>query len=1007
MKNLLEIFNNIGIHKDNGLFITSENKWQQACMFSNRIERLIANKLKPDAFFCFDSKPLILFYESPQNIESIHKAIWNFNESPIIIIAEDNEVEIFNGFKYINDEATLSFLGDKEILNDFNYFEIVTGKVWEKYQTDLSYTNRVDYHLLKNIKAASLLLNNDGLEQQIVNALIGKVIFVRYLIDRKVKIGYNGENKYWSNADFCSILSKRKQAIGFFKYLEDKFNGDMFLLDSKNYDLLTPDCFNVIISLLNEDDLGSGQQSLFKLYDFSIIPIEFISNVYESFIGEKNQEKEGAYYTPLFLVDYILKETVENYLTKNLTKYNCKVLDPACGSGIFLVETLRKIIERFIELNPDVKEDSEEFKETIKSLAVNNIYGVDKNISAIQVAIFSIQLTLLDYQKPASVENFRFPKLLNTNFFEADFFNMDHEFNSILNEIQFHFILGNPPWKRGKGEKEPLFLKYINERKKREKKEIPLQDYQIKISNSEIAQAFLLRISDFHLLQKVSFIVTSKVLYNLNGKDFRKYFLNNYLLEKVFELAPVRHQIFNNSSDPSVAPAAILFYKPCKKENIVNNIIDHITLKPSRFFSMFKIFSLNRSDFKKVAQIKLLEYDWLWKTLVYGTYFDFNLLLRLKSKYSSIEKELQDTDRFIKGQGVMIGGGDENDSTHLKGLPYLNTRKDIKPYWINEDINSRWDLSIAHRPRKEILFKAPMLLITGGISNKFKSVSAVSNIDVVYRSSLTSIKAVNKKDINGLKVMSAILNSSFFAYYALQTFSSIGIEREESHDDEKWTIPYMFNLNIEKQFNAINELEGIYYTSKNNVNSNEIRSKIDIKISELDDSIFEIFNISESEKSLINYANDYVIPIQMDHDGSEKLFHPMLLNDKILEDYAELFIARFKKNIDNNNQKFIVEIWHSKQIVGMFFKVVPNTLENSNDIVWIDKSKDGILPTILKLTSEKVTDKLFVQKDLRGFEKEYFYLFKPNEKRLWHKAIGYLDVEEFMDAILKAGRSGK
>ena len=52
----------------------------------------------------------------------------------------------------------------------------------------------------------------------------------------------------------------------------------------------------------------------------------------------------------------------------------------------------------------------------------------------------------------------------------------------------------------------------------------------------------------------------------------------------------------------------------------------------------------------------------------------------------------------------------------------------------------------------------------------------------------------------------------------------------------------------------------------------------------------------------------------------------------------------------------------------------------------------------------KITKQLFVQKDVRGFEKDYFYIFKPNEKRLWHKAIGYLDVNEFADVILKAGR---
>ena len=62
-----------------------------------------------------------------------------------------------------------------------------------------------------------------------------------------------------------------------------------------------------------------------------------------------------------------------------------------------------------------------------------------------------------------------------------------------------------------------------------------------------------------------------------------------------------------------------------------------------------------------------------------------------------------------------------------------------------------------------------------------------------------------------------------------------------------------------------------------------------------------------------------------------------------------------------------------------------------------------------KVSSEKVTDRLFVQKDIRGFDNngEDFFIIKPNEKRLWHKAIGYLDVNEFADAIIKAGRGNK
>lgn len=1001
MKNLLHIFNKLNITQENGLFITSENVWKNECQFSSRIDRLIGSTLKPDAFFVFDNKPLILFYDSPQETAGIHKALWNFNESPIVIFAYNGKIEVFNGFNYLVEKASLQFIGNETCLNDFNYYEIVSGKTWGKYQEELHYDKRVDYRLLKNIEQArGILVEKNKLEAIIANALIGKVIFVRYLIDRKVRIGYDGNNRCWTNDDFCKILSKKEDAINFFKYLEGKFNGDMFFLKDDEYLCITDTSFNTIISLLNEVDMGNGQMSLFMLYDFAIIPIEFISNVYESFIG--NQEEDSAYYTPLFLVDYILTETVDSYFKKNPTEYNCKVLDPACGSGIFLVEALRKLIEQYILLNPHVERDSSEFKEAIKQLAVDNIFGIDKNLSAIQVAIFSLQLTLLDYQKPSSIETFRFPKLLHTNFFCADFFDTEHVFNASLKSKKLDFILGNPPWKRGKGGKLPLFVKYINERNKREKKERSKDDNQITISNNEIAQAFLLRVSDFSIDNSVALIVTSKVLYNLNGKDFRKYFLDNFLIHKVFELAPVRHDVFDKSKDPSIAPAAILFYKPALHQDTNENIIEHISLKPSRFFKLFKIFSLYRSDIKEIQQIKLKQYDWLWKTLVYGSYLDFNLINRLKSDYSSIEKELRVETRFLKGQGITIGGGDKNSASHLLGLTFINTNKrNIQPFWINLNVPDKWNLKLAHRPRNQELFKAPMLLLKKGVSNEYRMTSAVCETDAVYTDSLTAIKAYNQEDLPMLHVMSGIYNSSLFSYYALHSFSSIGVEREQVHDEEKIQIPYVFNSNIYK---ASKEIECcVKMSNDSNVKYQLIENEMDAGIKSLEVAILAGFNISEQEKTLIDYANNIVIPVQMQHAGFEKHFQSIRINDPNLESYAQLFIDRFSPSLNTGTQQFIVEIWHSNQIIGMFFKVVPKNA-NQQSIVWKNKAKEELLSIAIKLSSQKITDKLFIQKDLRGFEKDFFYLFKPNEKRLWHNAIGYQDVDEFMDAILKTNR---
>ena len=80
----------------------------------------------------------------------------------------------------------------------------------------------------------------------------------------------------------------------------------------------------------------------------------------------------------------------------------------------------------------------------LKSLLTNNIYGIDINEEAIDVTIFSLYLTVLDYKDPKSLLTFTLPNLKGTNLFVCDFF--DDEKLKGLKNCKFDFIIGNPTW---------------------------------------------------------------------------------------------------------------------------------------------------------------------------------------------------------------------------------------------------------------------------------------------------------------------------------------------------------------------------------------------------------------------------------------------------------------------------------------------------------------------------------------------------------------------------------
>lgn len=1015
LKNILD---KLAIDTTNGLYFTNKDDWKNEIPFPNRIRKILDNDtLKPTAFFCFDNKPLILFYLFPENESELHKAIWNFNESPIIIIINNATTTIYNGF-VLEKNQLLQPIGGEEKLNDFSYFKLVTGTTWEEYQQQLNYKKRVDYKLLDNIKAVRKVLieNNKNRNSKIVNALIGKVIFVRYLIDKGVKLRFDGILKKWSNIEFCTLLKNPKKTIAFLKYLEsreDGFNGDLFPLTADEYKQITQADLDVIKNLLQGNEIKTGQQSLFNLYDFSIIPIEFISNVYEMFIGKENQQEEGAYYTPLFLVDYILKETVDKKLNSQPNTYNCKVLDPACGSGIFLVETLRKIIEKFIEVtNANVK--TAKFKTDIKKLVEDNIFGIDKDKSAVQVAIFSIYLTMLDYLEPAQIEDaFKFPNLLGTNFFEGDFFRDDLDFK-VLKEYEFDFIVGNPPWYRGKGEKEkPFYIEYIEKRNKEEKRNSS-NLFKPAIGDKQIAQAFIIRSSDFSSINtRIVFIVTSKILYTQNGADFRKYFLQECVIDSVFELAPVRLEVFEKSIEKDAnSPASVLFFRFSKNQNTTQNIIEYISLKQSKFFTLFKIFTINRNDYQFVKQSILKQYDWLWKVLVYGSYLDFNFIKRLKEEYVTIKELISDDRRFDYGTGIQYSSNETYPSTHLKGKDFVDVYA-VNNFFIDESKISEFDKNFVHRIRNEKLFENSILLIRKGMDMDHLVLKcAISKKGILFKDSLTGISILQDKDRKVLYQIGAVLASKLTSYYAVNTFGNIGIEREQTQNYDKFSLPYL-EVNAKKEIEIIEKNNQLIFDE--NKKANETGLLDNIKISKAKQKIKEGFEAinklvidkiepTDVELALLDYAtNTNRIQIVGNELERQQLYSSIPFEDDCLTQYAQLFISRFKKKLDTKDQKFTIEIWHTEQIVGMFFKVV-KTNNYKEPIQWISKQDNAaFIKFLFAMGQQKITEKLFIQKDIRGFDNngDDFYIIKPNEKRLWHKAIGYLDVNEFAEAIIK------
>ena len=156
--------------------------------------------------------------------------------------------------------------------------------------------------------------------------------------------------------------------------------------------------------------------------------------------------------------------------------------------------------------------------------------------------------------------------------------------------------------------------------------------------------------------------------------------------------------------------------------------------------------------------------------------------------------------------------------------------------------------------------------------------------------------------------------------------------------------------------------------------------------------------MNEEEYSLIDYANNIIIP-WVTRRNDINVFKYIDYKNKNLKDYINIFIKHYSNIYEQNNMYFNAEVLWDEYTICINFKILNDKPKET--IVW-KKSKD--IRKFLELAGNKTLNNLFVQKDVKGFESDGFYIIKPNEYKNWHKAIGYLDFYEIDAAILKAGK---
>ncbi len=463
-------------------------------------------------FFVEAKKPSISIKDNIDPAYQLRRYGWSA-KLPISLITDFEEFSVYECMNRPNptDRASIArikYLDYKLYLKEFDFFwdvfskEAVTNGNFDKYiqKEKTREKESVDSEFLKsldgwrNILAKEIVNSNKSIGEDELNFSLQKVmdrlIFLRICEDRGVEIEGQlknsiGNNTY-QNLKQIFHTADQKYNSGLFDYKKDVITDN---LDINDYTLKT------II-----EDMYYPQSP----YEFSVMPVEILGHSYEQYLGkvikisddhvisieEKPEVRKagGVYYTPQYIVDYIVKNTVgklvEDKTPDDIAKL--KICDPACGSGSFLLGAYQYLLNWHLEyyMNADMKK-KEKFltpdgyltTSLKKQILLNNIYGVDIDTNAVEVTKLSLMLKAMEGETTASINNQLsllhdrvLPtldnniksgnSLIDLDFYEnqLDFettmekkikpFNWQNAFPEVFKQGGFDAVIGNPPYIR-------------------------------------------------------------------------------------------------------------------------------------------------------------------------------------------------------------------------------------------------------------------------------------------------------------------------------------------------------------------------------------------------------------------------------------------------------------------------------------------------------------------------------------------------------------------------------
>jgi hypothetical protein len=989
--------------------------------------------LKLDGILCAANVPLVYFKQVKRidvaEVASLHRTFWNHGGAPILVLIAPEQVQIYSGLVRplapTDPSGTIPALVDTLDWTSVAIREFLptveSGQFFQQHSKSFDPAHRVDRELLDNLQATRERLieaRHGNLDERVLDALLCRLVFVCYLFDRDPEVvgkDYLRGIGLRSAAHLRDVLglqprSKAKSHLyALFRKLGRDFNGDLFSDDLDAEEKQVPVSYiDPLDEFLRATDAQSGQSSFWP-YDFSAIPVEAISAIYERFL-KKSDKAKGAFYTPRFLAEVVLDVALAT--SHSLLGLRC--LDPSCGSGIFLVGLFNRIAEEWKQANPNATNDrrARELRKVLCSL-----YGVDINPTACRITAFSLYLAYLDQLSPRDIRELqekghKLPRLVHEpevttsgniegNIWCGDFFKDENKY-----PVDADLVVGNPPWGSTAVEGTPAANW--------------CERHQYPIPDKQLSSAFVWKAAH-HVADsgRICLVLPQGTIFNhsTTALDFQRTFFKHHAVDHVLNLVDYQYFLFEEARQPAI----VLTYRKYAPESR-RHAIEYWAPKTDWLVIRAEVIAVMPEDRCTVSTGDVLDdleekdAPQVWKQRYWPTGRDRRLLDRL-SLYPRLRDEIGQTrDKGTSKRWLIAVGfqpvGENDDPAKAKALNLTSkllieaTPSNLDLFLLPSECTELPSNKLkVRRAPNPLVFQAPHVLVAKGFSSV-----VFADFDVSFQDFLRGIHGP-KEDRDLLIFLAAYLRSTLARYYLFHTSSNWGITRQQVHVDELLRLPFPLpdmTATPKRAWEVVKEVAKIVSSAAKEASKDfsDRDGIVQTATGLIEVLIDEYFDILPTEKALIDDTIKVIIPSV--RPGRSRRDIPTIKPST--EEQQKRYMDRLCDTLNGwaRGGPFVVQ-GHAtvSSKLGIGVAILQKTRRGDTTFQKPNNS-DGLLAALERL--RKVTSKKLNTFELiRGakvFDRDRLYLVKPTGQRFWTETAALNDADEIAGSILMNGPQG-